>query len=111
MNQEELKIWTRLNECEYVKKVKGHYWLVGDRCVNLFSQVNDIYTIGHSISVDDLDSIWIPPLYDPIRPERSLWYMSGDIRWNWPEQEKLGFMIDACPDLALARAIIEQEGK
>jgi len=107
MNLKELKIWTRLNECEYVKKVKGHYWLVGDRCVNLFSQANDIYTIGHSISVDDLDSIWIPPLYDPINPERSL----IGIYSSFFPREKEWILPCNRPDLYLVEAIIEQEGK
>ena len=111
MTTDEPEIWKKLNECECVKKVFGDYWLVGDRCSNMFSASGEIYTVSQVTERNGINSYWIPPLFDPIRPERSLWYLSGDIRWNWSGDQKLQFMLDARPDLALAKAIIEQEGK
>jgi len=50
------------------------------------------------------------PLFDPIRPERSLRRMAFTV--GVPDYVIAeSFIHDARPDLALARAIIEQEGK
>lgn len=110
MTTNELEIWKRLNELPEVKKAFGEWvegdWFIpsgGDGTCEIGCCYNPCY-------MEDSD-IWIPKLYDPIRPERSLWYLSGDIRWNWSVDQKLQFMLDARPDLALAKAIIEQEGK
>ena len=104
MNQDEIEIWTRLNKCECVKKVKG-YWLPRDYCLEESGAITNYYSCG------EIDPIWIPPLYDSIMPERSLIGIykslptSLSMRWN------LGsFLFFNRPDLALAKAIIEQEG-
>ena len=114
MTTEELEIWKRFNELECVKKAFGE-WIGGDMFTIPDEATLRMYHFqdhceGCDYEVNNFGVIRIIPLYDPIRPERSLWYISGDIRWNWAENDKLQFMLDAHPDLALAQAIIEKEG-
>lgn len=109
MTTAELEIWKRLNECECVKTVREQ-WVKGDRYISLFDGDFGLIENDGGISLGDPD-IWIPHFYDHIRPERSLWGMAGDIRWNWSEQKKIEFVLSDRPDLAIAKAIIEQEEK
>jgi hypothetical protein len=108
MTTNELEIWKKLNECECVNKVFGDYWLVGDRCSNMFSASGEIYTVSQVTERNGINSYWIPPLYDPIRPERSLWMIAYNLGLYNLEVIASDFLR---PDLALAKAIIEQEGK
>ena len=106
MNQDEPEIWTRLNECECVKNVFGSFisrdlgWNT-ELCA--YVEVNGIMGSHPEI-------LWIPPLYDPIRPERSLWGIAGGTA-NMTWAKLVAFVESDRPDLALARAIIEQEGR
>ena len=130
MTTEELKIWKRLNECESVKKVFGVNYLplrIGDfyccpRKTGI-SRVEDIYTVPKN-------AIWIPPLYDPIRPERSLIGMVESLGYTinlyqnlmlLPAHRWVCELLKDCikinvvcldrPDLALAQAIILNDGE
>lgn len=109
MTTEELEIWKALNELKCVKKVKGHLDL-GDNCLSRDSRG---CRIGQYVAAPNqvYDDLWIPPLYDPIRPDRSLWKIAANIRWDWSETTKLQFMITDRPDLALSKAILEQKEK
>ena len=112
MTTDELEIWKRLKDCECVHP---GYWLPlnGDRYIWIDADGNPHVKIYY-IRKEEINGscIWIPPLYDPIRPERSLWGMSEDIRHRWGSQfEEACFLNTARPDLALAKAIIEMEEK
>lgn len=113
MTKEEPEIWKRLNECEAVKKVFGCEWLYGDK----YLDDGEIQTIDNESLRCCLSppkaggNIWIPPLYDPIRPERSLWGMSAGIREEWSVMQAGIFIASERPDLFLAEMIIEQEGE
>ena len=121
MTTEELEIWKALSKCKCVRKVKGD-WDYGDIYCNHYG------SFGHFPVANDTwdysndgwkSAIWIPPLYDPIRPERSLIEIVKKLA-NDPSlpiykqaalEQNLDFCLDSDrPDLALARAIIEQEG-
>lgn len=71
IDTKEIDIWTRLNECEVVKKVRFPME-IGDR---LFFKREDgtihkyTFVSGGQPSSDDL---WIVPLFDETSPERSL---------------------------------------
>jgi len=107
MTTDELKTWQALNECEAVKKVFGG-WEVGDR----FAFGKEIQTVtDESLNQHRRQAVWIPPLYDPIRPERSLWGMSAGIREEWSVMQAGIFIASERPDLFLAEMIIEQEGE
>ena len=113
MDNEELEIWKALNELPEVKKVFGA-WRYGD----FYTLYGSIYQIDeddtdydkHKIIIGK-DEVWISPLFDPVRPERSLWYLSREIRGNWTPSDKILFAIRKRPDLALAKAILEQKEK
>ena len=112
MDNEELEVWKRLNACECVKKVFVR-WHEGDRYTyNEFSLIMSKNEHDNTPQYPLL-AIWIPPLYDPIRPERSL---IGILRDNYPNTSMQYKMLSDCmtfprPDLALARVIIAQERK
>lgn len=122
MTTYEPEIWKRLNECEAVKKVFGG-WEVGDR----FAFGKEIQTVtDESLNQHRRQAVWIPPLYDPIRPERSLigiamvkYDVELHVNQGWVchllDKQSGAYLYGgydtARPDLALARAIIEQEGE
>lgn len=116
MTTEELEIWKRLNECEAVKKVFVG-WEVGDRFA--FGEKIQIVT-GDSLNQHRRQAVWIPPLFDQIRPERSLMGIANRLGVN-ADRVDLFTTGTTCrldelrfanrPDLALAEAIIEQEEK
>lgn len=123
MTTDELEIWRTLNECEVVKKVKGEYKEAGD----YYIRRNRLIT-STGLGRWEKGELWIPPLYDPIRPERSLIGIYRNVRteyyklqhpnsdakdvWRWVEDDLSNTMFrQDRPDLALAKAIIEQEGK
>lgn len=107
---DEPEIWKKLNECECVKKVFGDYWLVGDRCSNMFSASGEIYTVSQVTERNGINSYWIPPLFDPIRPERSLMGIAKSVKLHENRKYDLKQLYyQDRPDLALAQAIIEQE--
>ena len=113
MDNEELEIWRALNKLPEVKEVFGE-WDYGDTYCNCHGFLGHFPVANGTWDYTNDGwkfAIWIPPIYDPIRPERSLWHLSGDIRWHWSVSERLQFTFDARPDLALAKAILEQEGK
>lgn len=109
MTTDELKTWEALNKCECVKKVFCGLQ-PGDR---YYCMMNDDYGIQFDTmgACDVTCDIWVPPLYDPIRPERSLWGMSEEIREEWSIMKVGIFIASERPDLFLAEMIIEQEGK
>ena len=104
MTTEELEIWKKLNELPEVKKVKGE-WIKSDMVILRSHTIIDrLITVNGPEEGD----IWVPHLYDPIRPERSLW---GMMDWDAPYTPPLvdgreEFFIR--PDLAIAKAIIER---
>jgi hypothetical protein len=126
MTTEELEIWRKLNECKAVKKVKGLLELGDVVCFrNKIGRVSEMQ-VNHNVAnkreyvtvhvnligwIEEQYLTWLPPLYDPIRPERSLWGMSAGIREEWSVMQAGIFIASERPDLFLAEMIIEQEGK
>jgi len=136
MTTEELKIWKRLNECEAVKKAKVG-WMIGDGVFfnETYGFIDQIKETDYGIYIyckwydeegsgtrdtpDFVDEhfIWVISLFDPIRTERSLIGIYIDImlrkRFSKKSIERALKRIITLdrPDLALAKAIIEQEGK
>lgn len=149
MTTEELEIWKRLNECECVKRVFG-WWEIGDLLwddygeefgyvigkqeteftggrIEITARVEYFSGLQSNIRRDSIEKYFIPPLYDPIRPDRSLIGMVKGIVilrhtpwlkencWVCEILDPLSGVKDQevnahRPDLALAKAIIEQEG-
>lgn len=125
MTTEELEVWKRLNECECVKKAID-VWYVGDHYLRQHGGILEMCTAVRSNSMMKDSDLWVPPLHDPICPERSLigiamvkYDVELHVNQGWvchlmdkQSGERLygGYDTDR-PDLALARAIIEQEGK
>lgn len=108
MTTDELEIWRTLNECECVKEVFGK-WVEGDL---FYDPYNEHQIVGRwNWTAIGRNLIWIPLLYDPISPERSLWGMSEEIRdRKWSPGDCIIFAsLTDRPDLALAKAIIEME--
>ena len=124
----EHEIWKRLNKLECVKKVFGA-WRYGD----FYTLYGSIYQIDeddtdynkHKTTMGK-DEVWIPPLYDPVRPERSLIEILYTILVNkhddgWRDikhlygwaREEIGRIVGLSdrPDLALAKVILEQKEK
>lgn len=104
MTPSELEIWKALNELPEVKKVFGQ-WYIGDICI--IDKKGTLHTMQYNNS-KDTHSIWVPPIFDPIRPERSLRglfleIVNDSVRWH-----SCMVLKDARPDLALAKAIIER---
>jgi len=108
MNTDELKTWEALNECECVKKARGNH-----------HETNDLFITSVDYNLRLLNT-WVPLLYDPIRPERSLIGIVASIMLKlYPEMSEESAYKETCliagkstrPDLALANVIIEQEGK
>lgn len=123
MRTDELEIWKRLNECECVRP---DYWLPlnGDRYIWIDADGNPRVK-NYYIGKEEINGscIWIPPLYDPIRPERSLIGIAKgtvQLRMNpflfgkWvcdiynEDGVRSSQTVSDRPDLALAKAIIEQ---
>ncbi|MEN6621447.1 MAG: hypothetical protein ABFD50_07870 [Smithella sp.] len=120
MTTDELEIWKRLNECECVQKafdVSQHLdrfcWQSPD------GRIHTYFTVAEGCGKGFAD-IWVPPLYDPIRPERSLIGMIDTNQWHvelfsssilYLRRYEDDLVIKDRPDLALAKAIIELEGK
>lgn len=115
MKTDELEIWKRLNECECVKKafdVSQHLdrfcWQSPD------GRIHTYFTVAEGCEKGSAD-VWLPHLYDPIRPERSLIGIYRAIHPDYGSKANHDFLAAVMyadrPDLALARAIIEQEGK
>jgi len=123
MTNEELEIWRKLNECEAVGRVKGLLEF-GDLVTfrNKIGRVSEMqvnhdvankreYTMVHVNQIGwilEQYITWIPPLFNPICPERSLIGIYKSITGGIVKSITF---TDNRPDLALARVIIEQEGK
>jgi hypothetical protein len=127
MTTEELKIWKRLNKLKCVEKAKGNLRM-GDNCLSRYDRG---FEIAQYVAASNqiYDNIWIPPLYNPIRPERSLIgiargivslrknpWLPSDKQWVCEILDSQSGVRDSQlfadrPDLALAQAIIEQEAK
>jgi len=108
MTTDEREIWRKLNECKAVKKVKG-WWEIGD---HYYSHRDSCVLVLNDDDTDlGIEDLFVPPLFDPIRPERSLWGMSEKIREEWSVMQAGIFMHSDRPDLVLAEMIIEQEGR
>lgn len=86
-----------------VKAVFGQ-WYIGDICI--IDKKGTLHTMQYNNS-KDTHSIWVPPIFDPIRPERSLRGLflaiigNDSIRWH-----SCMVLKDTRPDLALAKAIL-----
>ena len=102
MDNNELEIWKKLNECEAAKKAFDSWWLEGD----VFLDPSNQQMGRWNWTENGRKLIWIPPLYDPIRPERSLWMIAYNLGLYNLEVIASDFLR---PDLALAKAIIEME--
>ena len=108
----ELEIWKALSKCKCVRKVKGD-WDYGDIYCNHYG------SFGHFPVANDTwdysndgwkSAIWVPPLYDPICPERSLIGIAKSLKLHENRKYDLKQLYyQDRPDLALAQAIIEQE--
>lgn len=125
MDNNELEIWRALNELPEVKKVFGE-WDFGDRYVSK-GDGGILCEVWNPERMSDED--FVPPLYDSIRPERSLIGImfsqieADAIKKNGSSEiteltmhalKTLGLrraITADRPDLAIARAIIEMEGK
>jgi hypothetical protein len=113
MTTEERDTWEKLNKCKCAKKVFGSF-IPGDLGWNTelcaYVEVNGIMGSHPEI-------LWIPSLYDSIRPERSLIGIFATLfekkRFTRKTIERILRTIIRLdrPDLALARVIIGQEGK
>jgi tRNA G26 N,N-dimethylase Trm1 len=111
MTTDELEIWKELNECEGVKQA-FECWHEHDNYLDVVGDEEDEYTLCNICDCyTHYDPIWIPPLHDSVRPERSLWEMSRKIREDASWEDAYRFSISDRPDIVLAKAIIEQEGK
>lgn len=125
MTPEELEVWKELNDLDVVKKVRGEHWMDGDLYITY--QTRKIKRMDCGMVIDDCDpDVWLPLLFDPIRPERSLMGIAST-QYDVEMHYNMGFVFHLCdkitgeymfggydgnrPDLALAKAIIEQEGK
>ena len=104
MDADELEIWRALNELPEVKAVFGQ-WYIGDICI--IDKKGTLHTMQYN-NPKDTHSIWVPPIFDPIRPERSLWMIAYNLGLYNLEVIASDFLR---PDLALAKAIIEMEGE
>ena len=108
-NEWRISLWTRLNECECVQNVFGY----GEKRDLFYDVVDGKYVQGQTILTDEY--LWIPSLFDPIRPERSLIGIYRSICPDYGSKKNYDFlaavMYATQPDLALAKAIIEQDGK
>jgi len=102
MDQTELETWKALNELPEVKAV-FECWLIGDYYLHN-DEVYQCFAQGYMCC----EPIWIPPLHDPIRPERSLIGIYWENRFpvSWAD-----IMCADRPDLALARAILAEPEK
>ena len=121
MTPNELEVWKELNELEVVKTAFDPCQ-PGDRfCYEYHGKIHTYITAAEGGGMDG-DHYWIPQLFDPIRPERSLIGLASqqgsvDVHYNdwmmkWvthitPDDEYEQWTADR-PDLALAKAIIER---
>lgn len=122
MTTSELEIWKALNELPKVKAVFGEGYQRYDLfwCEELEGEryYCDCEYCNKSC---EFDRTWVIPLYDSIRPERSLWgifkKMVLEINAGWEVKDwadsHIGRVAGSSdrPDLALARAILEQKEK
>lgn len=108
MTTEEPKIWEALNELPEVKAVWKE-WESGDFYIS--GEMKNPYILKSSlpyILFNQESLIWVPPLFHPIRPERSLWGIADKMN-VWAD------LYSTCnngrPDLALAKAILAGKEK
>ena len=126
MEQSELEIWQALNELPEVESVRGQWHVVDNVIRHDTKELDIVYPLDLACGQD---AVWLPPLYDPIRPERSLIGIAKSMGYEinlftnpyvyseWvcevSSHPALGaYSVYAkTPDLALAKAILAAKGE
>lgn len=128
LSDEESEVWKKFNKIPLVKQVFGSFefgdivflpkfknkiGMIDDRQINHSDKNKKTYSIHLNglCWVPEENVIWIPPMHDYLKPERCLWWLSKEIRFDLSSLTKTIFILLSNPNIILAKYIIEYNEK